>query len=202
LLVLAALGAGTAGRALAAVPDAFSRGPRIDVEDAVDYRWHYLNPDDAGRGDAPPDRVGRERLAETRGRIARSAIQRLGHDVTDELSEDVPGVAAVRERYDHLTTFRLRREGVADDPSSAAPQGGRAPVTLRLRVDPSVQAGVRPAAVVTWGATEGRLRLDPATESVDAVVHQPLASRLGLELRGLAERGGGSALSLRLRLRF
>lgn len=132
LLVTAAAGvlALTPAAATAALSDAFSPGPRLDLALELDYRGRYLTSEHVLRDEPPPDRLGQEQLADTKDRVAREYVRELTDALFDEMLEIFPLFEAIERRYEALTTFRFFQSdgnGADDGADNAAARSASRP---------------------------------------------------------------------------
>lgn len=106
--------------ASADMADAFTRDLRVGLAAELDYRGRFLTADQMVRGDPPPDRLGRERLSDVQATLARGIVRQVVRGLVDEAVEGLPGLAALRARYEALTTVRLFADGPRAGPAGAS----------------------------------------------------------------------------------
>ncbi len=220
LLAVAAAGVVTLtpAAAAAALRDAFSPGPRLDLALEFDYRGRYLTPEHVLRDEPPPDRIGREQLAEAKEQVAREYVRELTDSLLDEMLETFPIFATLGRRYEALTTFRFftgdARRGARDGGATpglfrAFPGGGavgelpaRIPITLRFRLNAGLDR-VSPSVEVMRGILRCRVSFDAARDRLEVLLARRLWKSLDLELvHAEALGGGGSESRLAITLAF
>lgn len=184
---------------LAALADVFVPGPRVDLAVELDYRSRFQSPGAAAAMSAAADRVGRERLDDSRARVARAYLDRLGDELADEVIEQVPLLRRLEARYRRHATLKI----AGDDPDAAGetlaagmPHDGPEVddrFSLRLRVN-AVGEGfdLAPGLHLVRGVLDWRLAYRPFTERIEMTVRRPLSDRLILAFTGgqSTTRGG------------
>ncbi|HEX7124286.1 MAG TPA: hypothetical protein VF406_00735 [Thermodesulfobacteriota bacterium] len=183
----------------ASLADVFVPGPRVDLAIELDYRTRFLSPGAATAASAAAGGIGRERLDDSRARVARAYLDRLGDELADELIEQVPLLSLLEARYRRHASLRL----AGDDPDAAdetlasvmphAEPGVDDRFSLRLRVN-AIGDGfdLAPGLHLVRGLLEWRLAYRPFTERIEMTARRPLSDRLTLELTGgqSTTRGG------------
>lgn len=191
------------------IADVFAPGPRVDLAIELDYRSRFLAPDAVVTTQAAADRVGRERLDDSRSRVARAYLDRLGEELADEMIDQVPLLRLIEERYRRYADVRLAGDD-PDDPTRPVPAAapGAAPAderfSLRLRLN-AISEGLdlAPGLHLVRGLLEWRVAYRPLSERVEMTARRPLTDRLALELTsGQSVTGGGPAVQLGLTLSF
>jgi hypothetical protein len=186
--------------ARAALAEAFSADPRIDLAVQLSLRGGYLSPEHMLRDEPPPDRVGRERLDDAKADAARSYVRRVDDDLLREATVGLPGLADLERRYEALRTlgvFRVARPGAPAD----AGAGGDDVLTVRLRLDGGSH-GARPGVEARYGEWRGRARYQTGRERLDLDLVRRLSETLEVSLVGSDAPGAPAEIGVALTLAF
>ncbi len=136
--VVAGVFALTPSAAPAALSDAFSPGPRLDLALELDYRGRYLTAEHVLRDEPPPDRFGQEQLADAKAEVARAYVRGLTDALLDEVVATFPLFETLERRYQQLTTFRLfQTDGNGVDDTAARGAAGLDGAASGRRLRPS-----------------------------------------------------------------
>jgi hypothetical protein len=206
----------TPAAASAAMSEVLGVKPQVDLAVELDYRTRFLSPEHQLREEAPPDRIGRERLDDARERVAREYVRRLTDAVADEMLDSLPFMSRLERRYDRVTTYRLDSPdpaaAAADGASPDGPSEGRGPrlelpaaratddsTTVRFRLGRGLT--FRPGVEVIRGLLRARLHYSFASQRVELVVGRQVLGNVSVELvgsEGLDRDGSEVRLGLRV----
>jgi hypothetical protein len=203
--------------ASAAMSEVLGVKPHVDLAVELEYRTRFLSPDHQLRDEAPPDRIGRERLDDARERVAREYVRRLTDAVADEMLDSLPFISGLERRYDRATTYRLDRTRPApaaatDGASAAGPSDESGPrlelpaaratdvsTTVRFRLGRGLT--LRPGLELIRGRLRARLHYGLASQRAELVVAREVLGNVSLELvgsEGLDRTGSEVRLGLRI----
>lgn len=173
----------------ASIAQLFGPGPRIDLALELDYRSRFLNDDAMLTGDAPADRVARERVDDLRVQIARVYLDRVADAMADEVVDRVPLFRALEQRYREYGNVELLAEADRTDTSGAAGLLETAPpdprTSLRLRLNAITDGfDLAPGLHFVRGLLDCRVAYRPLTSRIEMSARRPLSERIALELVG------------------